>query len=84
MMAFARKGAEYLEKGGHVKEYNRNPGQFTKGVFLDYRYLSIMDCKTMTVLAHPFIPKGVNVKGLFYKIKDARGRAHIVDICEAA
>lgn len=84
MMAFARKGAEYLENGGDVQEFNKNPGKFTKGVFLDYRYLAVADCKIGTVLAHPFIPRIVNVKGLMFKVKDARGRAYSSETCSAA
>ncbi len=84
MMEFARKGAEYLEKGGDVQEFNKNPGKFTKGAFLDYRYLAVGDCKTKTVLANPWLPKIVDVKGLMYRAKDARGRAYSAEICEAA
>jgi len=83
MMAFARQGAEYLEKGGDIQEFNKNPGKFTKGVFLDYRYLAVADCKTKTVLAHPFLPNIVNVKGLMHKAKDARGRAYSTELCSA-
>ncbi len=84
MMEFAKKGAEYLEKGGDIQEFNKNPGKFTKGVFLDYRYLAVANCKTKTVLAHPFLPKVVNVKGLMYKAKDAKGRAYSAEVCQAA
>lgn len=84
MMEFAKKGAEYLENGGDVQEFNKNPGKFTKGVFLDYRYLAVADCKTKTVLAHPFLPKIVNVKGLIHKARDARGRAYSAELCVAA
>ncbi len=84
IMAFARQGAEYLENGGDIEEFNKNPGKFTKGIFLDYRYLAVADCKTKTVLAHPFMPKIVNVKGLMFKTKDARGRAYNAEICAAA
>ncbi len=84
MMDFAREGAEYLENGGDIEEFNKNPGKFTKGVFLDYRYLAVADCKTKTVLAHPFIPKILNLPGLMYKTKDARGRAYSAEICAAA
>ena len=84
IMDFARSGAEYLEKGGELQVFNQNPGPFTKGVFLDYRYLAVLDCNTKTALAHPFIPRGVNVKGLFYRVKDAKGRAYMVELCTAA
>ena len=84
IMEFARQGAEYLENGGDVQEFNKNPGKFTKGVFMDFRYLTVLDCKTKTVLAHPFLPKLVNVPGLLHKVKDARGRATSVELCEAA
>jgi hypothetical protein len=84
MMEMARKGAEYLEKGGDIQEFNKNPGIFTKGVFLDYRYVAVGDCKTKTVLAHPFIPKIVNLEGLMYRAKDARGKAYSAEICAAA
>jgi Single Cache domain 2 len=84
IMEYARSGAEYLEKGGDVQEFNKNPGKFTKGVFLDYRYLAILDCKTKTALAHPFVPKAVNVIGLFHRIKDARGRAYMAELCTEA
>ncbi|MCP4750723.1 MAG: hypothetical protein GY866_07515 [Proteobacteria bacterium] len=84
MMAFARSGAEYLEKGGDLQEFNKNPGKFAKGVFLDYRYLAILDCRTKTALAHPFLLNRLNIKGLFHKVKDARGRAYMTEICTAA
>ncbi len=45
MMEFARQGAEYLEHGGDVQEFSKNPGKFTRGVFLDYRYLVCTDKK---------------------------------------
>jgi hypothetical protein len=83
MMEFAKHGAEYLENGGDIGEFNKNPGQFTKGVFLDYRYLAVADCRTKTVLAHPFMPKVLNVQGLMYKTKDARGRAYNAELCAA-
>jgi len=84
LMEFAGQGAEYLENGGDIQEFNKNPGKFTKGIFLDYRYLAVADCKTKTVLAHPFLPKIVNVTGLIYKAKDARGRAYSAELCAAA
>lgn len=84
MMDFTRSGAEHLEKGGDIQEFNKNPGKFTKGVFLDYRCLAVLDCKTKTALAHPFIPKGVNVVGLFHKVKDAKGRAYMTELCAKA
>lgn len=84
MMELARQGAEYLENGGDVEEFNKNPGKFTKGVFLDYRYLSVGDCKTKTALAHPFMPNVVNVPGLMHKIKDVTGRAYNAELCAAA
>jgi len=31
MMEFARQGAEYLENGGDIEEFSKNPGKFTKG-----------------------------------------------------
>lgn len=58
-MDFAQKGAEYLENGGDIQEFSKNPGEFTKWVFMDFRYLLVADCKTKTVLAHPFLPKAV-------------------------
>ncbi len=84
MIKFARTGAEYLEKGGDVQEFNKNPGKFTKGAFLDFRYLAVGNCKTNTVLANPWIPKVVDIKGLFYRVKDARGKAYMLEICTAA
>lgn len=84
MMEFARQGAEYLKNGGDIEEFNKNPGKFTKGGFLDYRYLAVADCRTKTALAHPFMPNTVNVKGLMHKIKDARGRAYNAELCAAA
>jgi hypothetical protein len=84
IMEFAGQGAEYLEKGGDIEEFNKNPGQFTQGVFMDFRYLTVLDCKTKTVLAHPFLPKLLNVPGLLHKVKDARGRATSIELCEAA
>ena len=83
MMEFARQGAEYLENGGDIEEFNKNPGKFTKGVFLDYRYLAVADCRTKTVLAHPFMPQIVNVQGLMHKTKDARGRSYNAELCAA-
>ncbi len=84
MMEFTRSGVEYLEKGGDIREFNKNPGKFTKGIFLDYRCLAVLDCKTKTALAHPFVPKGVNVIGLFHRVKDARGRAYMAELCTMA
>ncbi len=83
MMDYAKAGAEFLEKGGDIEEFNKSPGMFTKGEFLDYRYLSIVDCETKTALAHPFVPDGVNVVGLFFKVKDINGRAYIAELCSA-
>ncbi len=80
---FVRQGATYLENGGDIQEFNKNPGRFTKGEFLDFRYLVIMDCATKTALAHPFLPQVVNVKGLLNKVKDAKGRATSIELCEA-
>jgi len=80
---FVRRGATYLENGGDIQEFNKNPGKFTKGEFLDFRYLVIMDCATKTALAHPFLPQVVNVIGLLNKVKDAKGRATSVELCEA-
>ena len=84
MMKFARKGAEFLENGGDIQEFNKNPGKFTKGTFLDFRYLAVVDCKTNTVLANPWLPKIVNIKGLLTAVKDAWGRAYMLEICTAA
>ena len=84
MMEFARKGAEFLENGGDIEEFNKNPGKFTKGAFMDYRYLAVGDCETKTVLAHPFIPKIRNVKGLMMIVKDANGRVYSAEVCDAA
>ena len=84
IMEFARLGAEYLENGGDVQEFNKNPGRFTKGVFMDFRYLVVFDCKTKTVLAHPFLPQLVNIPGLLHEIKDAKGRATSIELCEIA
>jgi hypothetical protein len=84
MMAFAREGAEYLENGGDIEEFSKNPGKFTKGVFLDYRYLAVADCSTKTVLAHPFMPQILNVEGLMHKTRDAKGRAYNAELCAAA
>ena len=84
MMAFARSGAAYLEKGGDVQAFNNNPGRFTKGAFLDFRYLGVGNCKSNTVLANPWLPKVVGIKGLLIRVKDARGRAYIAEICAAA
>lgn len=84
IMEFARQGAEYLENGGDIQELNKNPGKFTKGEFMDFRYLVVFDCETKTVLAHPFLPELVNVPGLLYKMKDAEGRATSIELCEIA
>lgn len=84
MMDFARTGAEYLENGGDIQEFNKNSGKFTKGAFLDFRYLAVVNCKTKTVLANPWLPKVVNIKGLISMVKDAKGRAYIAEICVAA
>ena len=32
---------EYLENGGDIQEFSKNPGRFTKGAFLDFRYLVV-------------------------------------------
>jgi hypothetical protein len=84
IMEFARRGAEFLENGGDIQEFNKNPGMFTHGDFLDFRYLVVFDCETKTVLAHPFLPKVVGVPGLLHTMKDARGRATSVELCEMA
>lgn len=84
MMEFAQRGAKFLEDGGDIQEFNNIPGKFTKGEFMDYRYLAIGDCKTKTVLAHPFIPKIHNVKGLMIIVKDANGRVYSAEVCDAA
>ena len=84
MMEFARKGAEFLENGGDIQEFNKNPGKFTKGAFLDFRYLAVVDCKTNTVLANPWLPKIVNIKGLVTTAKDAWGRVYMLEICTEA
>lgn len=83
MMAFAREGAEFLKNGGDLKEFSKNPGRFTKGVFLDYRYLAVADCQTKTLLAHPFMPKILDIPGLMFKTRDVRGRAYNAELCEA-
>ena len=51
---------------------------------MDFRYFAVIDCHTKTLVAHPFLPKMVNVPGLLHKVKDAKGRATSVEICEAA
>ena len=45
---------------------------------------SVFDIKTKTVLAHPFLPQVVKVPGILHSIKDARGRATEVELCEIA
>ncbi len=82
IISFVRQGAEYLENGGDIQEFNKNPGRFTKGEFMDFRYLVVIDCATKTALAHPFLPQVVNVPGLLHKAKDAKGRATSVELCE--
>ncbi len=81
MMEFARQGARYLENGGDVQEFSKNPGKFAKGVFLDYRYLVVIDCKTGTMLATPFLSDVINQEGLVFKIKDAWDRAYGAEMC---
>ncbi|MCP4403495.1 MAG: hypothetical protein GY801_40085 [bacterium] len=83
MMAFARQGAEYLENGGDIEAFNKNPGKFTKGVFLDYRYLVVVDCKTGTMLATSFLSEVINQEGLVFKIKDGWDRAYGAEVCSA-
>ncbi len=84
MMDFAQRGAKFLEDGGDLQEFNKIPGKFTQGAFMDYRYLAVGDCKTKTVLAHPFIPKIHNIKGLMIIVKDANGRVYSAEVCDAA
>ncbi len=81
MMEFVRAGAEYLEKDGDVAEMNKKRGRFTMGVVRDYRYLTVADCKTLTIVAHPFFPDLIGKMGFLKILKDATGRLYGVEGC---